>query len=49
MSIQTNIQEVRQRIAAACGECGLDPVFTQHVDPSGDGLPAGGGVIHLAG
>lgn len=25
MSIQTNIQEVRQRIAAACGECGLDP------------------------
>ena len=22
MSIQTNIQEVRQRIAAACGECG---------------------------
>ena len=25
MSIQTNIQEVRQRIAAACGECGRDP------------------------
>ena len=24
MSIQTNIQEVRQRIAAACGECGRD-------------------------
>ena len=27
----------------------LDPVFAQHVDPGGDGLPAGGGVIHLAG
>ena len=25
MSIQTNIQEFRQRIAAACGECGRDP------------------------
>ena len=25
MSIQANIQEVRQRIAAACGECGRDP------------------------
>ena len=25
MSIQTNIREVRQRIAAACGECGRDP------------------------
>ena len=25
MSIQTNIQEIRQRIAAACGECGRDP------------------------
>ena len=25
MSIQTNIEEIRQRIAAACGECGRDP------------------------
>ena len=25
MSIQANIQEIRQRIAAACGECGRDP------------------------
>ena len=23
----------------------LDPVFAQHVDPGGDGLPAGGGVL----
>ena len=31
MSIQTNIQEVRQRIAAACGECGRDQIGRAHV------------------
>ena len=27
----------------------LDPVLPQHVDAGGDGLPAGSGVVHLAG